>query len=272
MASTVEKLQAFIEARRQGESIAAIARRLKVSTGTVRYWLAKARRSPEDAPIRRPGRPSVLDEHAQEEFRRLLAERPSSTLVEILGELETRTAKHLEEGTARQYLRRMGIRRASPVREKAPALGGDRTTRYRPRHRREPTRQNYPSDLTDAEWEILRPVFSAEGRPGRPPSYDRRRILDAIFYVVRGGIAWRMLPHDFPIWENVYAHFRRWSAAGLFELMHDLLRARWREREGKKPTATGSIIDSQSVKTTEKGGPAATTPARRPKDGSATSS
>ncbi len=132
--------------------------------------------------------------------------------------------------------------------------------------------RNETENLTDAEWEMLQPVFAPEGRPGRPGIYDRRRILDAIFYVVRGGGAWRMLPHDFPSWDNVYAHFRRWSDKGLFEKMHDLLRARWREREGRKPGATASIIDSQTVKTTEKGGPTGTMRARRSRDGSDTSS
>ena len=116
------------------------------------------------------------------------------------------------------------------------------------------------------------PVFAPDGGPGRPPSYDRRRILEAIFYIVRTGAPWRLLPHDFPPWENDYAHFRRWAEARLFERMHDILRARWREREGRAPTATGSVIDSQSVKTTEKGGPADSTPERRSRDENDTSS
>lgn len=274
MANALDRQRTFLQTREQGETIAGIARRFGVSTGTVRYWLKKAKRSDADDPLRGPGRPPILSPQEQEQLRVLALERSELHLREILGLLEGLTGKRLREGTARQYLTRMGIRRVRPVREKGAERKGeeDRSTRYRAHYRRKPTPKSYPSDLTDEEWELLKPVFAPEGRPGRPASYDRRRILDAIFYVVRGGIPWRLLPHDFPFWENVYAHFRRWSEAGLFEKMHDLLRARWREREGRKPGATASIIDSQSVKTTEKGGSAVTTPGRRSRGESDTSS
>lgn len=270
MVSTGDKERAFSEARRQGESMATIARRFNVSTGTVRYWLAKATRASSEVPTRTPGRPPFLEDDEREKLKQLLQQQPERRLVDILEELRQQTGKHLQEGTARQYLRRLGVRRVRPVQERSEPIPDD--TRYKPRHRREPTEDSYPSDLTDAEWQILAPIFSEEGGPGYPAAYDRRRILDAIFYVVRGGVAWRMLPKDFPKWQNVYAHFRRWSAAGRFETMHDLLRARWREREGKKPIATASIIDSQTVKTTEKGGAVDTTPASEPREGSDTSS
>lgn len=266
-----DRQKVVVEARARGDTVSSIAQRLGITDAGVRYWLEKARRIAEGPPLRRVGRPPILDAQAQEQFRQLLEEQRTRTLAEILVELEKRTSTHLEVGTARQYLHRMKIRRVRPVQLEGTRVPA-KETRYQDRHRREPTRVSYPSDLTDAEWELLRPVFASEDRPGRPASYERRRILDAIFYVVRGGAAWRMLPHDFPVWQNVYAHFRRWSATGRFERMHDLLRARWREREGKNPTATAGIIDSQSVKTTEKGGSTVTTPARRSKDARGTSS
>ena len=274
MATTSDRQRQFQKARERGEKITDIARRFGVSTGTVRYWLDKAKRSDTGDPGRGPGRPPILSPEEQEQLRVLALERSDLHLREILGLLEELTGKRLVEGTARQYLSRMGVRRVRSVREKSLEREGkeDRSTRYRARHRKKPTPESYPSDLTDEEWELLRPVFAPEGQPGRPASYDRRRVLDAIFYVVRGGIPWRLLPHDFPVWENVYAHFRRWSEAGRFEKMHDLLRERWREREGRKPGATASIIDSQSVKTTEKGGPAVTTRGRRSRGESDTSS
>jgi putative transposase len=274
MAIALDRQRQFLRARKKGETIADIARRFDVSPSTVRYWLKKADASDGARPGRGPGRPSILSPEEQEQLRELALERSELCLREILELLAEMTGKRLLEGTARQYLTRMGVRRVRPVREKGDGSGGeqDRSTRYRPHHRRKPTRKSYPSDLTDPEWKLLEPVFDPEGRPGRPSSYDRRRILDAIFYVVRGGIPWRQLPHDFPPWENVYSHFRRWSEGGLFEKMHDLLRAQWRKREGRKPGATGSIIDSQSVKTTEKGGSAVTTRGRRSRGGSDTSS
>lgn len=273
MAGTSDRQRAFLQAREKGETIAGIARRFGVSAGTVRYWLNKPKHSDADRPSRGPGRPPLLSPDEQEQLRTLALERSELRLREILELLEDLTGKRLQEGTARQYLKRMKIRRVRPVREKGtePEDVGDRSTRYRAQHRRKPTAKSYPSDLTDEEWELLKPVFAPEGRPGRPAAYDRRRVLDAIFYVIRGGIAWRLLPHDFPAWENVYAHFRRWSEARRFEEMHDILRARWREREGRKAGATASIIDSQSVKTTEKGGGAVTTRGRRSRGGSDTS-
>jgi transposase len=270
MAETVDRQKVVVEAHARGESSASIARRLGISSSAVRYRLARARRPPGEHPSRGPGRPPILDPAGQAVLRQLLEELCTWKLADVLVELEKRTGTHLEVGTARQYLHRMKIRRVRPlVQEGAPPPPG---TRYQDRHRRKPTPASYPSDLTDAEWEILRPVFSPQEGPGRPPAMERRRILDAIFYIVRGGCAWRMLPHDYPSWENVYAHFRRWSSSGLFEQMHDLLRERWREREGKKPTTTAGIIDSQSVKTTEKGGSADSTRARRSKDARGTSS
>ena len=271
MANAVDRQDAYLEARERGESIAAIARQFGVSRGTVRYWIEKAKRT---GPIRGPGRPPFLTPDEQARFRELALGNSHLKLRGILELLEELTGKEIKEGAARQYLRRMGIRRSRAVRSDDPPreTEQDRTTRYRPHHRRAPTRVSYPSDLTDAERELLKLVFAPEGAPGRPPSYDRRRILDAIFYIVRTGAPWRLIPHDFPQWENVYAHFRRWAEAGLFEKMHDLLRTRWREREGRKPGATASVIDSQSVKTTEKGGPADSTQGRRSKDENDTSS
>jgi len=80
-------------------------------------------------------------------------------------------------------------------------------------------------------------------------------MVDACFYVVRTGCPWRMLPRDMPPWQTVYSQFRRWSAAGAFEQTYDVLRARWREREGRAASPTATVIDAQSVKTSPQGGP-----------------
>jgi transposase len=111
----------------------------------------------------------------------------------------------------------------------------------------------YPSDLTDAQWELLRPEAErvmAELRQaaGRPMVHDLRAVLDAVFYVVRNGIEWRALPVDFPPWEAVYAFFQRWSQRGLPQQLVDRLRHRLRVRARRDAQPSAAVIDSQSVK------------------------
>ena len=112
--------------------------------------------------------------------------------------------------------------------------------------------ENYPSDLTDDQWQILRPLLPRPNKLGRP-QIDRRSIIDAILYVVRTGCQWRQLPLDFPKWKTVYTVFWRWRKAGLWERLHDTLRKRVRQVAGKKRTPSAAIIDSQSVRTAEGG-------------------
>lgn len=112
----------------------------------------------------------------------------------------------------------------------------------------------YPSDMTDAEWELLRPHAEAvmaelrQGPGGRPMVHQLRAMLDALRYVVKYGIEWRALPGDFPPWEAVFAFFERWSARGLPVRLVDRLRERLRVGAGRAPDPTAAIIDSQSVK------------------------
>lgn len=125
------------------------------------------------------------------------------------------------------------------------------------------TRQRYPTDLTDRQWVVLQPLLPPAKPGGRPRSVDLREILDAVLYVDRNGITWRALPHDFPPWRTVYHYFRAWRLDGTWERMHDALRERVRQSAGRPASPSAAIIDSQSVKTTEKGGSVATMPARR---------
>jgi transposase len=135
-------------------------------------------------------------------------------------------------------------------------------------------RRRYPSDLTDAQWALLAAAMppATNGRTGRPRKYPLREVWNAIFYLARNGCSWRALPHDFPPWDVVWEHFRRWRKNGTLEQLNALLREEVRAWAGKERTPSLAIIDSQSVKTTEKGGPRASTPARRSRGASATSS
>src|SRR5262245_4173619 len=119
-------------------------------------------------------------------------------------------------------------------------------------------RKAYPTDLSDKAWELLHPYVPAAKHGGRPEKYPKREILNGIFYILRSGCAWRLLPHDFPPWQIVYHYFWVWRQDGTWQVMHDLLRGDVRVAAGKQRQPSTGIIASQSVKTTEQGGSMAT--------------
>jgi putative transposase len=121
-------------------------------------------------------------------------------------------------------------------------------------------RKAYPTDLTDQEWALLEPYVPKAKPGGRPETYPKREILNGICYVVRSGCAWRLPPHDLPPWQIVYHYFRIWRQDGTWQMMHDLLRGDVRVASGRHRQPRAGIIDSQSVKTTEKRGSTATMP------------
>ena len=112
---------------------------------------------------------------------------------------------------------------------------------------------NYFSDLSDEQWEIVKKLLPPRAPHGRLP-LDRRAVLNAIMYVIWTGCQWRALPRDFPKWQSVYTVYRRWKLAGVWDAVHDKLRERVRKAEGKKPTPTAAVIDSQTAKTSALGG------------------
>ena len=116
------------------------------------------------------------------------------------------------------------------------------------------TRKSYPTDLTDAQWKRIEPLIPPAKTGGRPRTTNMRDVLDAVFYVVRTGCAWRMLPHDFPPWRTVYEFYAKWRDEDIWQSMNGTLRERVRRRAGRQSEPRVAVLDSQSVKTTDRGG------------------
>jgi putative transposase len=124
-------------------------------------------------------------------------------------------------------------------------------------------RNPYPSDVTDEQWSLIKSHIPPEKPGGRPREVDMRQVINGILYLNRTGCSWRMLPRDLPPWGTVHYYYRRFRLEGAWSNIHDRLREQVRIDAGKKKTPSAAIIDSQSVKTAEKGGRAVTTPERK---------
>jgi transposase len=133
----------------------------------------------------------------------------------------------------------------------------------------------YPSDLTDAEWAIIAPLIPPAKRGGRRRSVDLRAVVNGLLYVLENGCKWRCLPKHFPPRSTVHSYLQLWAWDGTLDRLHHALYVRTREHEGREASPTAAILDSQSVRSAEKGGPSrlpwAMTPARKSRGSSTTS-
>ena len=269
----VELRVAIVEALDDGLSISEAARRFGVSISSVKRFRAQYQQTGDLAPRPHPGRPArVRRDDAR--LCQQVAAHPDATRAEHCARWQEQTGCPVSLSTMSRMLARAGCpRQPKPRASRPPPVPKPRTeaavappppSRSRPMSS---DRLSYPTDLTDAEWAILEPLVPPPKSGGRP-ARERREILDAIGYVVRTGCAWRCLPHDFPPWQTVYHYFRLWRLDGTWEWIHDTLREQARQRAGRAAQPSAGIVDSQSVKTTEKGGIAATTAARRSTDAS----
>jgi putative transposase len=116
------------------------------------------------------------------------------------------------------------------------------------------TKQLYPTDLTDSQWNLIKEILPEPAETGRPRELELRQIINAILYLVVGGIQWRLMPKEYPKWQSVYYYFQKWRKNGVWKRIHDTLRARVREKAGRHKHPTAGSIDSQSVKGTLVGG------------------
>jgi putative transposase len=134
------------------------------------------------------------------------------------------------------------------------------------------SRRRYATDLTDGQWALIELLIPAAEAGGRPRKASSRELVDAILYFLRAGMAWRLLPHDFPPWQTVYYYLRRWQREGVWDRVHHTLVMADRERAGREASPSAAILDSQSVRTADqKGDRRVTTRARRSRAASAIS-
>jgi putative transposase len=146
-----------------------------------------------------------------------------------------------------------GMSRSSSTKQTKQAKRG-RTAQTRTARAARAVRAAYESDLNDAEWEMIKEIIPAPKPGGRPAKYERREIVNAILYINKAGCVWRLMPHDLPPFRSVHNYFSSWRDEGIWQQVLDTLRRELRTELGRHPEPSAAVMDTQSVKTTEKGG------------------
>ena len=227
------------------------------------------------SPSRRGRRPALSDDD-RVVVGEIAREHPyvgADTLAKLFN---ARMDRDVSDNSVRYAMVAMGWRRKDrpPAEPVSPVPKPKDPHRYQDRHRTEGPAgraRSYPSDVSDTEWARVAPLL--HGSRGVTPEPEQQRAkFDAILYIARTGCPWRYLPHDFPPWNTVAKTFYRWVERGVWARIQDTLRRQIRVAAGREEEPSAAIIDSQSVKTAEKGGSVASTPAKRSKAASGTSS
>lgn len=273
-----------IGAFERGEGTRAeLAQRFGVGKQTITRWIALKRKTGSLEPRKwtQRGRAPLLTDEDRAWLRGWIEVRPDCPLWELREVIAEHRGKRVGATTVNRALQQMGLvcrrhgQKAPPLKaeehKNAEAQKGSEPPqksapqfRYREQHRPPVCgRIGYPSDLTDAQWKQLAPLLEPETHCGRPWKIERRSIVNALMYMARTGCQWRYLPHEFPHWQVVARTYYRWIESGIWDEVNRVLRERTRERAGRKSRPTAGIVDSQSVKTTEKGGLVVTMGVRR---------
>jgi transposase len=261
MAYTEQQRAEAVAAIAAGTDITEVSKTSRIPLVTLVRWCVTEFRAAKPRK-RGSGRKPIMDDAGLQILRELIQANGRLTLDELAAAFTEKTGKPASKPTVAKAMKALGFRKVK-LQKAVSKAAPQSSPRYQAQHRREPTATTYPSTLTDREWQVLEPLLARDEKRGRPATNDKRLMINAIFYQLRTGNQWRYLPKDFPHWTAVWSAFRRMRNSGLLERLYDAVHEFWRQVAGRNKHPTAGIVDSQTVKTTEKGGFAATTPARR---------
>lgn len=248
-----------------------LAKQFGVSESSVRRWLRMVCPQAYQENSKRLGRSRQFQPSDLELLRQIHESNPDASLRELCREYARITKKakpsaatmslamadlgfHFESRVEKESVKNSYSKSGHRVETQQPKV----PYRYQDSHRQTPEgrpgRQAYPSDMSESQWQIIKPLLRKKDPRGRQREIDLRELVNAMFYIDRTGCQWRYLPHDFPAWTAVAATFYRWKKSGVWHEINDTLREQVRIKSGREETPSAGIVDSQSSKTTEKGG------------------